>query len=70
MVKADNIPMRSVVDWRPMPSELRLTLSCRHEVSIPRTDATAMRLQFRLIRGEVELVLPCAACYAAANVNR
>jgi hypothetical protein len=36
-------------------------------VSIPRTDATAMRLQFRLVRGEVELVLPC---YAAANVNQ
>jgi hypothetical protein len=65
LIAPTKIPMRPVTDWHPTTSELRLTLSCKHTVSIPRTDATVMRLQFRLVRGEGELVLPCAVCYAA-----
>jgi hypothetical protein len=69
MVTTGKIPMRAVVDYRMTGGGLRLTLACRHEVVIPRNDATAMRVNFRLIRGEVDLVLPCAACYAAKNLD-
>jgi len=69
MVKAEKIPMRAVADYRMTGTGLRLTLACRHEVVIPKNDTTAMRVHFRLMRGEADLVLPCAACYAAEHLD-
>jgi hypothetical protein len=69
MVKTDKIPMRDVVDHHMTGTGLRLTLSCWHEVATPKNDATAMRLHFRLVRGDVALALPCAAYYAAQHLD-
>jgi hypothetical protein len=69
MVVTSKIPMRCVVSYRMTGTGLRLTLACRHELVIPRNDATAMRVHFRLIRGEVDLLLPCAACYAGQKLD-
>jgi hypothetical protein len=49
MLKTNKIPMRAVADYRMTGTGLRLTLDCRHEVVIPKTDATAMRVHFRLL---------------------
>jgi hypothetical protein len=69
MLKTSKIPMQSVVDHRMTGAGLRLTLACRHEVIIPKSDATAMRLHFRLMRDEADLQLPCAACYAGQQLD-
>jgi hypothetical protein len=70
MVKTDKIPMRDVVEHNMTGTGLHLTLACGHEVFIPKqADGTATRMHFRLLRGEAALTLPCAACYAAQNLD-